>query len=440
MSNLIRNFFFTFILLFSISLFFYIYYKSEIFWEGLNREYYLNYYILSLLLIFISLISFFVNKKINEYLFIILISLIISVYLTEGYLLLKKTSKISLRETNNKKAKLYKTETGKKYDFRSILEVYQDKIKSKTEVVTIVHPNSNSFQNKFGIFPLSGISNTETIFCNENGYYAIYKSDRYGFNNPDNEWDSKRVEYLLVGDSFTHGSCVNRPNDIASVLRKMSKKSVLNLGYVSNGPLMEYAVLREYLNLKVNKVLWIYYENDLSDLQFEISNPFLKNYFKDLDFKQKLQDKQKEIDEIAFSTLNNQINIENINKNKHPTKKLLNFIKLSKTRKNIFPTSQNNNFKKILKLTKDLTSKDEIKLYFIYLPEFNHEKKKFTNKNYKTIKNIVNYLDIPFIDIYEEVFKNEKDPLIYFPFRLGGHYNEMGYKKIAEIIYKYTKD
>ncbi|MDC2970697.1 hypothetical protein OAY12_05880, partial [Candidatus Pelagibacter sp.] len=234
-------------------------------------------------------------------------SLIISVYLTEGYLLLKKTSKISLREINNKKAKLYKTETGKEYDFRSILEVYQDKIKSKTEVVTIVHPHLNSSQNKFGIFPLSGISNTETIFCNENGYYAIYKSDRYGFNNPDNEWDSKRVEYLLVGDSFTHGSCVNRPNDIASVLRKMSKKSVLNLGYVSNGPLMQYAVLREYLNLKVNKVLWVYYENDLNDIQFEISNPFLKNYIKDLDFKQELQDKQKKIDEIAFSTLNNQI-------------------------------------------------------------------------------------------------------------------------------------
>ena len=74
------------------------------------------------------------------------------------------------------------------------------------------------------------------------------------------------------------------------------------------------------------------------------------------------------------------------------------------------------------------------------MPEFNHEKKKFTNKNYKIIKNIVNHLDIPFIDIYEEVFKYEKDPLIFFPFGLGGHYNEIGYKKIAEIIYKYTKD
>ena len=52
------------------------------------------------------------------------------------------------------------------------------------------------------ILPLSGISNSETIHCNENGYYSIYQSDRYGFNNPDEEWDKKEIEYLLVGDSF----------------------------------------------------------------------------------------------------------------------------------------------------------------------------------------------------------------------------------------------
>ena len=74
-------------------------------------------------------------------------------------------------------------------------------------------------------------NNKKTIYCNENGYYSIYQSDRYGFNNPDEEWDNKETEYLIVGDSFTDGACVNRPNDIASVLRILSNKSVLNLGY-----------------------------------------------------------------------------------------------------------------------------------------------------------------------------------------------------------------
>jgi hypothetical protein len=68
-----------------------------------------------------------------------------------------------------------------------------------------------------------------------------------------NEWDKKEIEYLLVGDSFTHGACVNRPNDISSVLRNLSNKSVLNLGMSGNGPLIEYATLREYLDTNVKK-------------------------------------------------------------------------------------------------------------------------------------------------------------------------------------------
>ena len=47
----------------------------------------------------------------------------------------------------------------------------------------------------------------QTIHCNENGYYSTYESDRYGFNNPDEEWESSEIEYLLVGRFFTHGVC-----------------------------------------------------------------------------------------------------------------------------------------------------------------------------------------------------------------------------------------
>ncbi len=33
----------------------------------------------------------------------------------------------------------------------------------------------------------------------------------------------------------------------------------------------------------------------------------------------------------------------------------------------------------------------------------------------------------------------EKNPLSLFPFELKYHYNNLGYKKVAEIIYKFTK-
>ena len=97
-------------------------------------------------------------------------------------------------------------------------------------------------------------------------------------------------------------------------------------------------------------------------------------------------------------------------------------------------------FKKILQLTKKLTNKNNSKLYFIYLPQYDRYKTTYDNTNYDLVKNIVNDLDIPFIDIYKEVFEKEQNPLILYPFEMHGHFNIQGYKKVAETIFKFTQD
>ena len=79
-------------------------------------------------------------------------------------------------------------------------------------------------------------------------------------------------------------------------------------------------------------------------------------------------------------------------------------------------------------------------LIFSYLPEFNHYQTNYDDTNYFLVKNIVKELNIPFIDIHKEVFEKEKNPLNFFPFKMPGHYNIEGYKKVAEEIYKFTKD
>jgi len=86
-----------------------------------------------------------------------------------------------------------------------MIEIYQDLKKINNKIAVAVAPENYLNLSK-PIFPLSGISNSETIYCDENGYYSIYQSDRYGFNNPDENWDKKEIEYLLVGDSFVHGA------------------------------------------------------------------------------------------------------------------------------------------------------------------------------------------------------------------------------------------
>jgi hypothetical protein len=435
----------------SFLLFIYTFYKSEIYWDGNKKDYYFTYYLISLILIFLSIITFFINHKLKEYLIIIVISTVITLYLFEAYLIFKQQiSKEQLSKKNQIKEQvikeqIYENKTGKKFDKRSKLEILKDLREINNKIQVPVSPYNYINKNKT-IFPLSGISNSKTIFCNENGYYAIYQSDRYGFNNPDDNWDANEVEYLLVGDSFTHGACVNTPNDIGSVLRNLSKKSVLNLGYSGNGPLIEFATLREYMSSNVKKVLWIYFEdNDLSGLHNEMADKILMKYYDDVTFTQNLKLKQKEIDYLAV----NSINGEKSKKRQSGREKengilgieLINFIKITNLRVLIYPPPELTiRLKKILKLTKKLVNKNNSKLYFIYLPGYARYKTNYDDTSYNLIKDIVNQLDIPFVDIPQEVFKKEKNPLNLFPFKMNGHYTSEGYKKVSETIYKFTKD
>ena len=475
--NFLKKIFSPAILTISFLILIYTFYKSEIHWNGGRRDYFLIYYIISLLLIFLSIITFFINQKIKEYLIISSISIIVSLYLFEGYLIFKDQlsrqhflKSIPFYDQLSKdqllREQLYENQTGKKWDTRTKYEVYKDLKKVNDKIVMSVSPNSylDKYINKLTI-PLSGISNSKTIQCNENGYYSINQSDRYGFNNPDEEWDKKEIEYFLIGDSFTQGDCVNRPNDIGSVLRTLSNKSVLNLGYGGNNPLIEFATIREYLNTNVKKVLWIYFESDLYGLEKELKYKTLMNYLNDLTFTQNLKTRQNEINDLAIKKIDELIEYKYLRYHF----KWEEFIKFFNTRSLILKTLAPTQvlatdlapevspdkvmspvlmeFKKILKLTKDLTNKNNSKLYFVYLPTYGqfNEKYKFIHlydspELKESVKDIVNELKIPFIDIAKEVFEKEQNPLKLFPFELHAHYNIEGYKKVSEVIYKLTKE
>tara|TARA_B100000029_G_scaffold420228_1_gene426016 strand:+ start:552 stop:1739 length:1188 start_codon:yes stop_codon:yes gene_type:complete len=391
-----------------------------------------------------------------RYFTISLVSILFSLYLFEIYLPFKeKLSKEQLSKEQLLKEKLYETQTGKKWDKRSRLQIYNDLRKVNNKIVIRFQPSYSLKKQNYPIFPLSGISNSDTIHCNENGYFSIYKSDRYGFNNPDEEWDSKEIEYLLIGDSFTHGSCVNRPNDIASVLRTLSNKSTLNLGYGGNGPLIEYATLKEYFNSNIKKVLWIYCEsNDLYDLVVERKNESLLKYINSNNYSQNLKDKQDNIDRILKKIFETEINTqlknrttkntqtENDNKLKY---KILKFIRLDRTKKifkkkdTIYEDIIFKEFEKILKLSVDFSRANNSKFIFVYIPEYRrYNSGNYSDENYNKIISIVKKLNIDLIDM-KKVFDSETNPKAFFPFeQFAWHYNIEGYKKVAETIYKLT--
>ena len=287
--SFIRKIFPYICLIISIFLFAYTFYRSEVYWDGLKFYYYYKFYVLSVLIFLFSLFTFFISKKILEYIIILSITIFFTLYSAEFYFFIKKIK--SSEKLIMKKKNIAEVKKGK-YDIRTKLEFYDDLNNEEYVALTTGQKYYLKYANLSNIFPMSGVSNSKTIHCNENGYYSIYKSDRFGFNNPDEEWD-KKVEYLFIGDSFVHGNCVNRPYDLSSIIRNLYYKNVLNLGYEhSKGPLLQYATLREYLSPNVKKIIWTYNDTDLFDLDVELNNKILVKYFNDQNFTQNLKYRQ----------------------------------------------------------------------------------------------------------------------------------------------------
>jgi len=379
-------------------------------------------------------------KNFKLYLKISIVSIFFSIYSFEGYLIYK-----NLNEKNfNYKKKLFYENQKKKYDERSISQYYNYLKKNSDKKVTVAFYPNYFLRENINFQPLSGLSNTLTINCNENGYYSTYMSDRYGFNNPDEVWESNEIEYMLVGDSFTHGACVNRPYDIGSVLRKLTKTDVLNLGYGHNGPLLEFATLKEFLNKKPKKILWLYFEgNDLSDLNFELENEILNNYLLDENFSQNIILKQNQVDKLIENRILDLDNYRNDLSRKENLKyKILKFIRLDKTKRILSHKNeilQKEKLLEIIKKANDLSIKNGSKFFFVYLPSYERYNKFVNQKNYKDyffIISTLRNLKIPIIDIHSDVIS--KNPKSFFPFGLTGHYNEKGYLEVSKYIKQFT--
>jgi len=337
---------------------------------------------------------------------------------------------------------------------KSKYDVIQDLKKSKNiDVVPSVFPKV-FFKNKLtnideNILPLGGVSNTTTVFCKEGETFSIYKSDRYGFNNPDQEWNNEKIVWFLIGDSFVQGSCVQPGDDFASRIRMLTKQSAISLGMSGNGPLTELASLKEYSFKKSPKVvLWFYFErNDLEDLRNEKSNSILMNYLNE-NFTQHLHSKQLQIDKklnMYIQHAEKEYQKEILKEDKD-AEKFLSFKKIIRLQilrdKTALDRGLNFGidplFEKIMIEAKNFVNDWDGRLYFIYLPDKErYSSKKIKDNNYlnrSEIIELINNLDIPLIDIHEDFFIKQADPIEFFAQRIYGHYSPDGYNEISKVI------
>ena len=381
-----------------------------------------------------------------------LVTTLITVYGFETYLGFFREKNID-HEVRAIKAK----KMGISYDTRTRIEVLDDLIdfgiKAFPNVVAGKHLTDNGIIYNFG-----GVSNITTNFWNESGYYPIIKTDEHGFNNPRGLYNENAVDIVLTGDSFTEGFSVNWNESISAVLREAGYR-VLSIGKGDNGPLKEFAALKEYAEpLKPKIVLWVYYANDMYDLIDEMKSPVLKKYLNKDGFSQNLISRQEEIDSVLINYVQRERVRERKKKIREMNKKIVDIIKLSKLRNLVHlvpktkpitittPTitiTTTPIFKDILQQSKQMVSAWGGEMYFVYLPSYDSQAPLVQGsvyhseeRNREIVMQTATELDIPIIDIQNEVFKTHPDPVSLFPFRMHSHYNAEGYRLVAEAIRK----
>lgn len=333
-------------------------------------------------------------------------------------------------------------------DMRSKREVLRDFESENITAYPAIFPQlfvKNSGLN--GIFPLSGISNSLSVHCNESGKWAIFTSDRYGFNNIDSIYNNP-IDTVLIGDSFAQGACVEQNETISAHMNKGGIKTI-SLGMEDNDPVIEFATLLEYTPfLKPKNIVWLYYEgNDLRGVPEEMQVEILQKYLNNVNFSQDLAQNQNNIDDM----LKEFIEKYDDNKNKYSNiitsvKKIITFYFLRQMIENAFPSPNKN--KKIIydesfKIFKDIITKankfakaNNQNFYFVYLPQFARYNGNKIDLDYKAqVTSFIHDQNITMID-FDVTLRNLEDPLSIFPYRKNGHYTGNGYKLVSDIITK----
>ena len=100
----------------------------------------------------------------------VILSSLVALYIVEALLI-----SYALHDERNsleENIKIYNEETGKEFDTRSVFKAYNESKKNTNDLVPWI-PLRESLEIDTGPYSLSnGISNSPTMFCNENGYFT----------------------------------------------------------------------------------------------------------------------------------------------------------------------------------------------------------------------------------------------------------------------------
>lgn len=423
-----------------------IFYFSEIKYQGHLRNKFYPFLGCILFITFILNFTFFKAKNVYKYVLIFLYSIFFFILALEIF--------INYTGSNNFYKILRKSPapmTSTSSDNRKLIEVISDTRKSDAITYQNYVPNLYTFiQSNDLQFPLSGLSKTLTIDCNESGYWSTFRSDRYGFNNFDKNWDQNEHTALLIGDSFTQGQCVNQHETISSKLNLEYKINSLSLGKAGNGSLINLATLIEYQHIiKPKYIVWNFYEgNDVFDTSNEKVNSILAGYIYDPTPKGNVKNHQ-ELNLLIKKRLDQELVALNYQKEtKNSNFNAIDFLAFKETRKLfsfIFSRNsiQNRNYEKddfllhlkIISIAREFAEKNGSKFLLVYIPDRNRFNAVKNQSDYRDRAAMIQFLkenQIDFLDIYTLINNSGIDPDSLYP--KEGHFNSSGYELLSKII------
>ncbi|MAW67291.1 MAG: hypothetical protein CL708_05695 [Chloroflexi bacterium] len=465
--NLINSYYLTLVFLSLVSFYLITNKTINIYkYESADNQFLIYNFILILVnFVFICFLIFVLfQDKINKIKIAFLISTIaITIIGFEIFLNIpNKTSLDELKSTRIEKAKEQKVD----FDTRDMTDVINSldymvypNFKPGLLLFEDAYINGIKSNEKNKIFPLANMSNIKSILTNENGYFPIVETDKFGFTNEAKYHNSKKTDILLVGGSFIEGLSVKQEENLSSNLNKAGYKTI-SLGKAGHGPLLGMASIREYGSFfKPPIVIWGFSSNDNMKLYYELKSDLLQKYLTDRNFSQNLITKQNEIDEAIRGYINSKSIGENtdldfqIIKNESDISvfisKILKIIKLTELRDIVFnklmntATNEEISLEQILKIANDEIKKWGGELYIVYTPGLNEVKTNYTpglseikknnTKNIDKIYTLSSNLNINTVNFYQSIIKMNNYKSIY-PFGQEGHYNSDGYKMLSEIL------
>ena len=308
--------------------------------------------------------------------------------------------------------------------------------------------------------PLAGVPRALTVMCNEAGTYVMYQSDRFGFNNPDSQWDIS-PQVALVGDSFVEGWCVPREESFAGRIRQ-TVPATLSVGYTGHGPLAELGTIHEYVEARrPAHVFWFFFDgNDLTvDLPREMKSDILRRYLEP-GFSQQLQEHAAVLGSEMRRRYDSKLAQEPVAVSSswvmgivrlRSSRRLINSVRIRPPQN--APVESGDQLpllRRILIEAKRTVEGWGGSLHFVYLPDLPLVDGESDQANHDRVLALAAEVGLDIIDLFPD-FKKHPSPRSLFPYEegrhlvrtLGLHYNADGHRLVArrvlETLEKYER-